>query len=154
MPLYNYQCNTCAARLQQRLRRAKRTTYTQDEFETEVLFETAHAMEPTPAELAEASQCPRCNGTDCVKSFYGSNITGYVRGNGYLDREGCHRDMNLHRLTTDDPYTEMRQPGEVDDLKVNLRRAGQHQVRPKHFVVSDLTAAVTKAVTTPPPAQE
>lgn len=140
MATYVYECQDCLAKATDGGREL-----TKDEYEAEALFETTHPMEPTDEELHEATKCPRCEGNNCMKVFYGSNITCYVRGNGYLDKAGCHRDMNMHKLETDDPYAEYREPGEVDDIKSRLKRAGQHDPKSKHYVVSE-SSGMQKAV--------
>jgi hypothetical protein len=147
-------CHDCAAVLGERLAGRDPTT---QEYEEEVLFETAYGILASAEEIAEAMICPRCQGSNCEKTFYGYQVLSYVRGDGYLDRAGCHRDMNLYKLTgTDergqstDPYAEMRQPGEVDDLKVRLQRAGRHDPKTTHFVNSDnLQDAVRQSIATP-----
>jgi hypothetical protein len=99
----------------------------------ECLFETRHGMNPEPAELERARTCPRCQGTDTIKTYDGYNLHAYVRGYGYLDKAGCHRDMNVYKLEHEDPYARadslagLRAPGEVDDLKHRLKKAGRHQ---------------------------
>ncbi len=151
-------CNDCEAKLLKKLKRKKRTEPTQEEYEEGVLFETTLPFEPTPEQTTEAMTCPRCQGCNTVRTYYGYNTTGYIRGNGYLDRAGCHRDMNLHRLTTDDPYAQYRVTGEVDDMKIKLKRAGQHNPKTKHYAQGGgMKEAVREAISTPippPPAVE
>jgi len=145
MPLYNYECCDCQAKLLDTLQREP----TVEEYESEVLFETSHRMKPTPQELAIACVCPRCNGNNCVRTFYGSDIIGYVRGNGYLDVVGAKRDMNIHTLTTNDPYASMRQSGEVEDMKHKIRKAGQHNPKRIHSIPpsdASMREAVANAV--------
>jgi hypothetical protein len=121
-------------------------------YEEHVLFETAHGIKAGPEEIADAMICPRCHGSDCEKTFLGYDIVGYIRGNGYLDTAGAKRDMNLFHLTANDaetgktldPYAEYRQPGEVEDLKQRLVRAGRHNPNTKHYAIR--TAEMQKAV--------
>lgn len=148
MPLYNYECCDCQDKLHKKLLEHKRQP-TIDEYESLVLFETKHKMRPTAEELAAACICPRCNSTNCVKTMYGSNVIGYVRGNGYLDVVGAKRDMNIHTLTYDDPYAHMRQDGEVDDMKHKIKRAGRHDPKRIHSIPptdASMNEAVAKAV--------
>jgi hypothetical protein len=143
MPRYNYVCNSCRRQAEE----IKGSPLDETEL-WEVVFETSHAMEPTDKELAYARECPRCEGVDTAKTYLGLQIHGWVRGYGYLDRAGCHRDMNLHKLTgTDedtgrstDPYAEMRTPGEVDDLKAKLQRGGRHDPKPVRFLSPGVAA--------------
>lgn len=142
MPLYDYACADCEKAATKRLKRE----LTDQEYSELVLFETSHTMSPSPKELKEATTCPRCNKNNCQKSLINSNAIGYIRGNGYLDRDGVRRDMNLFHLTQDDPYAQYRQPGEVDEMKSKLKRGGRGENK-KHFVVSqsEMQKAVSDA---------
>lgn len=140
MPLYDYACLDCEEQSQKKAGRV----LTSEEYDELVLFETIHSMEPSRKELLEATTCPRCGGTNCEKSLKNSQATGYIKGNGFLDREGARRDMHLYHLTQDDPYKEYRQPGEVDDMKAKLKRAGKHDPKTKYFQAS--TGEIEKAV--------
>ena len=133
MPRYDYACLDCETAAKTRLNRE----LVPEDFEDLVLFETSHSMNPTKSELAEAKTCPRCGGTNCEIYYGNNNVTGYIRGNGYLDRDGVNRDMNTHVLVNNDPYAPYRQPGEVDDLKNRLKRAGQHNPKTKYFNTTD-----------------
>lgn len=145
MPRYNYLCHDCEKAAVEMFGEA----ITQEQFEEHVLFETSHAMEPTEEELAEAKKCPRCEGTNCVICVYGTEIHSYIRGYGWLDKAGATRDRNLFTLENNDPYAQYRVPGEVDDMKQKLRKAGQRggTSKPKHFVRNDnaMEKAVEKA---------
>lgn len=128
MARYNYECLDCRKTAES----IKCGTLSADE-EWEIIYETSHPMEPSAEDLKKALVCPRCHGGNAVKTMRGCDIIHYVRGNGYLDKSGCYRDMNLHKLATDDPYADMRQPGEVEDLKVRLKRSGQHNPRTQYY---------------------
>lgn len=145
-------CKKCEAKLERKLKKEKRAR-TNSEYEELVLFETEYSYEATEAEIAEAMTCPRCGSQECERTYYGYNQVMYVRGNGYLDREGCTRDMHLHKLVTDDPYADMRVPGEVDEMKAKFKRAGQHKPNTKHMVVgsAEMQKAVAESVSTPSP---
>jgi len=132
MPYYHYACDDCKTVAVKKLKR----DLTSEEYDVKVLFETSHAMKPSDKELKEAKTCPRCSGCNCERSYKYSEITGYVRGNGYLDKQGVKRDMNLHHLTQNDPYAEYRQPGEVEDMKTKLVRGGRHNPNRRHYDVS------------------
>lgn len=134
MAWYYYECVDCRKKAEE----IKGGPLDSDE-EWEIIYETAHPMQPTEKQLAAALICPRCNGGNAVKSYKDCNVVCYIRGDGYLDKSGCHRDMNLHKLTTDDPYASMRESGEADDLKIRLQRAGNHNPRPKYFPPSKTT---------------
>jgi len=146
MPLYNYECNICTAKFKETVGGRDLTIA---ELEEHSLFETKHPMKPTPEELAESVVCPRCQSQDCDRSFHGTNIIGYVRGYGFLDRVGCKRDMNVYKLTQDDPYGVYRQGGEVDHIKNKLQKMGQHQPNTIYSVPeADMKEQVAKAVFT------
>jgi hypothetical protein len=152
MPTFYAACKKCEKKLERKLKKDKRERTT-EEYEELVLFETGYAFSATDQEIAEAMTCPRCNSKECERTFYGYNQTFYVRGNGYLDRDGCKRDMHLHKLVTDDPYKEMRVAGEVDEMKAKFKRAGQHNPNSKHMVMGggEMEKAVRDAVNTPDP---
>jgi hypothetical protein len=139
MPLYDYVCNDCAEKLAQSLHRQPDNV----ELAAEAVFETEHTMMATDAQKYAATECPRCLGHNTQQFMGSKQIIAYIRGDGYLDKKGVHRDMNVHKLETDDPYAEYRQAGEVDDLKDRMRRAGQHNPNKKHYQACD-TADVNK----------
>lgn len=118
MPRYDYACLDCQDKLDRKL--------TPEEYNELVLFEAKHSMNPSDEELRNAMKCPRCNGNNCERSYINYDIITYTRGNGYLDKAGTRRDMNLYHLTQQDPYAEHREPGEVDHLKSKIHKAGQH----------------------------
>jgi hypothetical protein len=66
-------------------------------------------------------KCPICNGKAVVSS-HGVDVTGYIRGNCYLNRQDAKKQMDIRLLETgQDPYAGMRTAGEVDHLKRKLR---------------------------------
>jgi hypothetical protein len=105
------------------------------EYPASVLYETSHPMMPTEADLKSAVICPRCLSPRGEKSFFEYNIQCYIRGNGFLDKAGTKRDMNIHTITKNDPFAEHRVPGEVDQVVSDLRKADKHDPKPMHFVV-------------------
>jgi len=100
-----------------------------------VLYETSHPMVPSDQELLDAVVCPRCGSTKGEKSFHDYNIQCYIRGNGFLDRAGTRRDMDIHTITKNDPFAEHRVSGEVDQVVSDMRKADKHNPKPIHFVV-------------------
>lgn len=128
MPIYIYCCSKCEAKIKQPV--------SEDEFEELALFETSHAMEPSKKELLEATECPRCGSHDCHKSYAHHNVTAYIRGNGWLDKNGATRDRNIHTIDNNDPYAEYRQSGEVDHIKSQLKAKGKHDPKTQHYVVT------------------
>lgn len=117
---YDYVCNDCISKAE-----AKKKRPLTDAERADCMFETEHAMFPSEAELKERTQCPVCDGHDTVKSFAGQDVHVYVAGNGYLDKHGALRDMNVYKLTEQDPYANMRVPGEVDEMANRFRKAGK-----------------------------
>jgi hypothetical protein len=128
MPIYIYCCRKCEAKITGQV--------TPEQFEELALFETSHAMEPTDKELREAKTCPRCGSIDCHKSYEHHNVTAYIRGNGFLDKKGATRDRNVHTLDNHDPYGEYRVPGEKEHIRSQLKKAGQHDPKTQHYVVT------------------
>jgi len=138
MPRYNYICEDCEDKAIAEFGE----NITTEQFEELVLFETSHAMEPTKKELKEAKECPRCGGTNCRITVFGTDICSYIKGYGWRDRDGARRDMHRYHLTNSDPYAKYRVPGEVDDMKKKLEKAGQ--AKKQHFVQN--SKAVNQAV--------
>ena len=89
-----------------------------------------HSMSDSPEIM-----CPVCShkATRVINNV----TTFYFRGDGYLDKVGARRDMNLFKLQKDDPYGYMREPGEKDDLMDKLRRGGRHDPKPQYFRTAD-----------------
>ena len=159
MANYNYECDVCKKKAHRKHKTLLRENSQGEEhlpielYEELVLFETSHPMEPTDKQLHEATECPRCGGHDCTKTFYGAIIHGYTKGYGWLDKKGVTRDRNRHKLTTDDPYAPYREEGEVEYIDNNLKKEGQYNPKPKHFLAGDnkkMEKAVEKAISTPP----
>ena len=95
----------------------------------DLVWEVKHGMLEDPE-----IKCPLCGGA-AEKTYQGTPTpVSYIRGNGYLDKAGCKRDMDLFKLeNNEDPYAGMRQPGEVDHIKDKLRRGGKHNPNRKHY---------------------
>lgn len=159
MANYNYECLACKRKAHRKhadklIADGKGEKHLPPElYEELVLFETSHSMEPTEEELHEATECPRCGKHDAVKTMYGAQVHGYIRGYGWLDKAGARRDMNRHTLATNDPYAQYREPGEADHIDNQLKKEGQHDPKTKHYAGAskDLDKAVEKAVSTPTP---
>jgi hypothetical protein len=163
MANYNYHCYDCEkVALEQHADKVEiggdgEPSLPNELYEELVLFETSHSMSPSEEELHEATECPRCHGHNCQKSFHGAAIHGYVKGYGWLDRAGAKRDMNRHKLATDDPYGQYRVPGEVDHIDRQLKNEGQHDPNRKHFLTGgqkDMEKAVTEVASTPTTSDE
>jgi len=132
MPAYNYCCSKeCKADNLQSLQKAiGATTKSVMASKTGILvWEERHAMSEDPK-----IKCPFC-GAKATKTFLCANMPEhYIKGNGYFDRAGCRRDMDLFKLQKgEDPYGHMRQPGEVDHLKDTLKRGGKHNPKTLYF---------------------
>lgn len=153
MPNYNYHCYDCERTALELF--ADRLVESDGEpclpmelYEEFVLFETSHSMNPSEDELKEALCCPRCSGCNCRKSLHGVSVHSYVKGYGWLDRDGAKRDMNRYQLHMSDPYASFRVPGEVDHIDAQLKRAGKHDPNSKHFAVKygEMEKAVEQSV--------
>lgn len=142
MPRYNYECNACRDQAYSTnaesliINNSGDKELPLDLYEELVLFETYHSINPNKKELEEALECPRCGGHDCTRTVYGAQITGFIKGYGFLDKEGARRDMNRFKLATDDPYAQYRVPGEVDHIDSTLKKQGQHDPKTKHFLTA------------------
>ena len=88
------------------------------DLESPLIWVVEHPMKETPEVT-----CPACKG----KARRSIQKVGavYIRGNGYLDKQGCLRDMNLYKLQKQDPYGHMREPGEKDHLINKFKKAGK-----------------------------
>lgn len=139
MPVYVYECLDCASKFD--LDAIDTETY-----ESEVLYEAKHSINPTDSELESACVCPRCKGSKRKQVYYGYNVAGYVKGDGFLDVRGAKRDMHQYNLTVNDPYGQYRVAGEVDDLKNKFKKMGQHNPNSKHFVPKITEQDVKKVV--------
>ena len=91
-----------------------------------LVWVVTHMMTEDPEIL-----CPVCESV--ARKVIQQVKATYIKGNGYLDKKGCMRDMNLYKLQKDDPYGYMRQAGEKDDLVRRLKAGGKHQKNTKHY---------------------
>ncbi len=117
MAFYNYQCG--------KKKPCKATKLKPEQIENLCLVEhpdymlvwtERHGMHEKPE-----YKCPVCSGKAIV-SAWGVDVTGYIRGNCYLNRQDAKKQMDVRLLETgNDPYGHMRSPGEVDHLKKQLR---------------------------------
>lgn len=142
MPRYNYECNVCKKKAYKDKAEDLIINASGDKelplplYEELVLFETYHSLNADELELSKALICPRCGENDCIKTLYGAQIAGYIRGYGFLDRAGATRDMHRYKLANDDPYAQYRVPGEVEHIDSTLRKKGQHDPKRKHFLTA------------------
>jgi hypothetical protein len=153
MANYNYECNTCKSEAHKKHVSDLRVDPQGDQYlpkdlyESLVLFETTHSVNPTKEELHRATECPRCGSHDCTKTMYGSQTHGWVRGYGWLDRAGVKRDMHRHTLANNDPYAKYRVPGEVDYLDKKLKSEGRHNPKTKYFTSNKVMEDAVKKAT-------
>lgn len=119
MPFYNYECpGDTPCNVKELTPEQKEKLCIEKHPKGKLVWTEKHSWNEQPE-----IKCPVC-GHKAVKSSHGmGNITGYVRGNSYLNRGDIARQMDLHTLETKDPYGHMRQPGEVDELKSKLKKA-------------------------------
>jgi hypothetical protein len=114
---YNYQCGKKKPCKVSKLNPELREKLCIVEHPKEMLVWTErHGMQETPE-----YKCPAC-GEKAVVSSHGVDVTGFIRGNCYLNRKDAKKQMDIRLLETgNDPYGHMRQPGEVDHIKKTLR---------------------------------
>lgn len=129
MPVYVYECQDCRSKYSDK----KIDKMTKDEYESKLLFETYHTMNPTEDELKEAVVCPRCQGSNCDKTYTDVHVRSYSRGYGWKDYAGARRDMNVFHLDNDDPYKTHRVAGEVDHIRSNMKKSSKHDPKTKVF---------------------
>lgn len=153
MANYNYECNVCKSEAHKKYVSDLQTDAQGEEYlrkdlyESLVLFETTHSINPTEEELYRATECPRCGSHDCTKTMYGSQAHGWVRGYGWLDRAGAKRDMHRFTLANNDPYAKYRVSGEVDYLDKKLKNEGKHNPKTKYFTPNKVMEAAVKKAT-------
>jgi hypothetical protein len=115
---YNYQCSAKSpCKVKQLTRGIKKSLVIEKHKGGVLIWTIQHGMNETPT-----IKCPVCS-KNAVKTLYGANLTTWVRGNCYLNRKDCKRQMDLRLLeSNNDPYKSSRQSGEVDELKNTLRK--------------------------------
>ena len=96
MPFYDYKCNKC-----------------------DHIWEVQHMMAEKPR-----LTCPECKSRGASKMMP-RIVATYVKGDGFLDVKGRRRDMNLHKLMTDDPYDHIRPEGDKEVVAQKLRNSGK-----------------------------
>jgi hypothetical protein len=75
--------------------------------------------------------CLECGGRNLIKVF--GIETSYIRGYGFLDKQGVKRDMDMHLMVKNqDPYAEHRKPGEKREVIRKLQKAKEHDKKPKN----------------------
>lgn len=92
-----------------------------------LIWEESHGMDELPA-----IKCPVCNGP-ALKSLTFSSANWHIKGNWALDKAGCRREMHIHKLNTpsENPYDQHYEPGEREDIKHRLMKAGRKAMRHK-----------------------
>lgn len=95
--------------------------------EEPLVWEMSHGMNETPE-----VKCPACKGP-AAKSLMFSSANWHIKGNWALDKAGCRREMHIHKLNTpsENPYDQHYEPGEREDIKHRLRKAGRRAMRHK-----------------------
>ena len=71
--------------------------------------------------------CPLCK-KKAVVTFLGVRIHGFTKGQFLKDKDGCKREMDLHKLKNDDPFGEHRESGEKDYLISKLEKEGSKKM--------------------------
>lgn len=146
-------CNTCKNRLDVDLSNGL-TKDIAAIYEDSAVYETIIYSYYNDEEKAAAMTCPRCGISDTTseQALWMYRPVVFMRGSGLVnDRAGAKRDMNVFHLTakdetgkTIDPYDNMRQPGEVDDMVKKFKKA---RITKKNYVDMGNTKEIEKAVT-------
>lgn len=89
------------------------------------VWEVSHPISEDPV-----IKCPICDKKSC-KTFVGCKVTGYVKGNGYLDKAGVRREMNRRTLLEADPYASIRPDGDKDEMLKKIAKSGQQAMKYK-----------------------
>ena len=78
--------------------------------------------------------CPRCECDDTQK--IAMPPTSYVRGYGYVDKNGAKNDMDRHLMVTgQDPYAEHRRSGDTGKIIKKLNEKTKYNSRPKDIFI-------------------
>jgi len=133
MPYYNYICSDCVAYAEKELDRE----LTNDDMRI-LLFEARHSIVATPEEIHELTGCPFCDGHNTKRTMLDVDIHCFVRGHDWQqfrkeNSAALRRDMALHQLKQNDPYSGMRESGEADDLAHRLETGGKKDPGRIHF---------------------
>jgi hypothetical protein len=76
-------------------------------------------------------RCPICDSVS-VHTMAGTRIgAAYTRGNGFLDKAGVRREMNLHTLKANDPYAHIRPEGDKEEMIKKIEKTGQRAMMHK-----------------------
>lgn len=142
MPFYDYVCEDCVAKILAESDGQAVAAASED-----AVFETRYSINATPAEIAEATRCPRCSSSNTRQVFDKQSLIVMVRGCNWHEyfarnRGALRREMSLFQLTGKDPdtgasldpYGEHRVPGEADDLAHRLEKSKLKQTETKTFV--------------------
>lgn len=105
-------------------------------YKCDLTYEISHGMNEKPI-----FKCDQCKGV--LERLFSVPVF-YTKGNGYLDRTGVRRDMNLHKMNNDDPYKRYRQRGEADDLKHRLKKGGKFNPNSKTFTTKNTSVLKKK----------
>lgn len=128
MPVYKYSCDDCF--IDGKINKCD--LYDNDKEingyheNGEFLFFKRYSMK----DKVDSPKCPKCGGNNTRQSHLDNNLICYIRGNGIVtDRDGARRDMNRFHLVNQDPYSNMRQSGEVDHMLDRMRDSGRNMDR-------------------------
>ena len=91
----------------------------------EFIFYVDSTMKDKPS----SPKCPKCGGVHTHSTLVDNNNHTYIRGNCYLDTAGAKRDMHVHKLQHEDPYSTMRVSGETDHLIDKFKNAGRDMAK-------------------------
>ena len=81
-------------------------------------WEVSHSIMENPT-----INCLLC-GEVAHHTMAGVQVMTYTKGNGFLDKAGVRREMDLHTLRTNDPYAHMRPDGDREDLEKRINKRG------------------------------
>lgn len=76
--------------------------------------------------------CPICNKVS-FHTMAGTQVYGYTKGEGFLDKAGVRREMNLHTLKTNDPYAYLRPEGDKEEMIKKIEKNGRREMKYKNF---------------------
>lgn len=89
------------------------------------VWEVSHSIMEDPV-----IKCPIC-AVVSSRTLAGCKISGYIKGNGYLDKAGVRREMNRRTLIEADPYASIRPDGDKEDMLKKIDKTGQSAMKYK-----------------------
>lgn len=90
---------------------------TEDYRQEPLVWQEYHSI----SDLPETIPCP-VTGRQCNRTVLGVRASFIIKGGFLRDKKECKLLSQIHQLDNDDPYGHLREAGEADDKKSQLKR--------------------------------